>query len=338
MVRQETRGRSRIRTVARGALLLFGLAALLLLVTIPVSAVPANPDSITLHTVKVFQNIFEANDVLFVTSYDVEYTNEPTEPASATFEIAILDGTTLVQRRSLNYYQYNIQSVYFNAADAASLTWGKEYKVRVQGTPTYFTLTENVTMDTITLSSSHWISGTMTESRELLKLHCISLAATLEDVWNIVLLVTTTTGQVLNSTGRITFLDAIPELDSAVPDLFQVATSTVAVTKQTRTAAYEEQTTIGNMLGTQIKAAFDGVGDYLNISGEKVAFLWIMLFALVVASIVFLSTSNTVAAMVLTIPILLIGAWTGALPLAVLFTLVAIVVIFTGYHIWLRGL
>ena len=41
------------------------LLVLLLLPTIPVLAAPANPDSITLHTVKVFQNIFEGDDILF---------------------------------------------------------------------------------------------------------------------------------------------------------------------------------------------------------------------------------------------------------------------------------
>ena len=320
----------------------------ILTILAPVSAAIANPDSITLHAVKIFQNIFEDDDILFVTSYDVEYgydsdtapekTLEPSEPASSTFEIAIFDGTTLIQRRSLNYYQYNIQSVYFDATGAADLTWGSEYKVRVQGTPTYFALVEDVTMDTVVLSSSYWISGTATESRTLLQQHCLDLAATLEDNWNILLIATIPNGQVLNSVGRIPFLEAIPTLDSTIPDLFQTATSTISTTAQERTAAYETETSIANKLGAPIKAAFDGIGVYLNISGEKVAFLWIALFVLVVASIVFLNSSNTTAAMILTIPIILIGAWTGAIPLAVLFTGTAIVVVFMGYHIWLRGL
>ena len=160
----------------------------------PVLAAPANPDSIILHTVKVFQNIWETGDMLFVAS------DEPSESAEDTFGLAIYDtnGTTLIKSRPLNYYQYNVHSVYFNAAQAADLTWGSEYNVRVLGNPTFFPMTEDITMDTTALSSYSWLTGTATESQNLLRLHCLDLAATLEDEWVIALITTTPEKQVLN--------------------------------------------------------------------------------------------------------------------------------------------
>jgi len=106
-------------------------------IPVPVAAAPADPDSITLHTAKVFQNIFEADDILLVVSYDVDYAVEPDESAADTFQLTIYDtdGTTEIQTRALNYYQYNIHSIYFDAAAAASLVWETEYVIRVWAIP-----------------------------------------------------------------------------------------------------------------------------------------------------------------------------------------------------------
>jgi len=330
------------RALSKTKLLLLPLLVILLLVLAvePVSAV-ANPDNIALYTCKAFQNIFEADDILFVVSYKVGYTSEPTEPAQDTFQVAIYntDNSTLIQPRALNEYQYNVHSIYFNATAAASLVWGAEYNVRVMGNPAFFAPIEDVTMDTMKLSpDANWISGTATTSKVLLKDHCLDLAQDLELAWGLPLTTATPDGDVLNSTGRLTFLAAIPRLDWAVPDLFQVVVSAMSIGQQERTAAYETTTSVATQLGAATKSAFDGIGDYLNVSGQTVAAIWIMLFVLIVASIVFLNSGNTTAAMVLALPILLIGGWTGALPLAVLFSIGVIVVVLMGHFIWLRGM
>ena len=143
------------RKFMRLSLPLFAVATILcFVVATPIVAAPANPDSISLETVRVFQNIFESGDMLFMTSYDVHYATEPSEPAKDTFCLAVYDtdGTTLIKSRPLNDYQYNVHSVYFTATQALSLTWESEYKVRVMGSSNYFPMTENVTMDTTALS------------------------------------------------------------------------------------------------------------------------------------------------------------------------------------------
>jgi len=310
-------------------------------IPVPVAAAPADPDSITLHTAKVFQNIFEADDILLVVSYDVDYAVEPDESAADTFQLTIYDtdGTTEIQTRALNYYQYNVHSIYFDAAAAASLVWETEYVVRVMGNPIFFAPVEDTTMDSKTLASTDWLSGTMSASRELLRIHCIDLAETLEEEWSLTLIVISASDQVLNSVGRTTFLDAIPSLDSAVTALFQMASSSITVTQRTQVATYEEELTIANKLGATINTAFSGIGtNILNISGQKVALLWILLVILTIASIVFLNSGNTTGAMILSLPAVLMGALVGAIPLAALFVATAIVVIYMGYHIWLRGL
>lgn len=329
-------GRARLASMAG---MLIGLL-LVCIITGFVQAAPANPDSITLHTVRVFENIFETDDMLFVISYDVEYAAEPSEPADETFLMAIYDtdGTTLLFERPLNYYQYNVHSIYLDADNADTLTWDSEYRVRVMGNPVYFPATEDTTMDTVTLSpATHWISGTMANSREYLTTHCLDLAATLEDQWSMTLIVSTAEGQRLNSTGRTTFLDAIPNLDSALSELFQVSIETITVDPVAYNGTYEADTTISSMLGSQVAASFSGLGDWMGISEQSVGILWILFLACSIAGIVFLSTGNTAASLVLTGPVLIFGAWSGALPMALVFCLVILVVIYMVYHLWVRG-
>lgn len=302
----------------------------------------SDPDSISMPTCKVFQNIFEDDDMLFLISYEVEYTVEPDEPASSTFLMTIYDtdGTTEILSRPLNYYQYNIHSVYFDATAAASLVWESEYVVRVMGNPVYFvTLTEDVNQVSTTLSPSSWVAGSMSSSRLLLRQHCLDLAADLEEAWVITLIISTPDGEVLNSTGYIVFTDAIPGISSAIPSLFQMASSTIIIEDVDSTAAYSEELgDIGDQLGTTVENAFDGIGNYLGISGQMVAAAWVVLFMLIAASIVFLNSGSTAAAMALVIPIAILGVAVGVLPMAALFTVGAIIVVYMAYFIWLRGM
>lgn len=320
------------------------LLLLLSCTTISILATPADPDSITLHTARVFQNIFESDDMLFIASYDVEYVSEPDEDASAAFQLAIYDtdGSTLLSSRELNYYQYNVHSIYLDADLADGLTWESEYVVRVMGNPVYFPMTEDTTMDSMTLSAStHWLSGTTTNSRALLTQHCLDLAAILEDQWEIALIVTTAEGQTLNSLGRTVFLDAVPGLDSALTTLFQVSISTLEGLEGediTYVGTYETETSVSARLGTQIATAFTNFGETLNVGAQSAALLWIAFFALTIISVVFLSTGNTTASLVLVVPVLILGAWVGAIPLALLFIITMLVVVYMMYHIWLRGM
>ena len=330
-----------MKRIAQLLLILITVSLLTFVWVTPAFAI-TNPTSISVPTVKVFQNIFETNDVLFLLSYNVAYTTEPDEPASSTFLMSIYNtnGTTLIQSTPLNYYQYNIQSIYFTPTQAAaSLTWSSAYVIRVAGNPIYFaTITEGTNQVTTTLADQHWIAGDMTNSKLLLKQHCLDLAANLEDAWGAVLIVSTPDGEKLNNAGWTTFTEAIPGIDTAIPSLFQMASTTIQIAEVPSTGAYAETLSLmGTQLGTATRDAFNGIGSYLGVSGQMAAAMWIILFMLVVASIVFLSSGSTSAAMVITIPIALIGVWVGALPMAALFTIGTIIVLYMMYFIWLRG-
>lgn len=323
------------------AALLISLVALLCFASITIAI--ANPDSITLHTAKVFENIFATGDMLFVMSYDIEYASEPSEDASTSFLINLMstDNSTLIKSRALSYYQYNLTSIYFSPTQVVSsnLTWGTEYKVRVSGSPALFpTLTEDINMDTKGLSITDYnADGTLT-SKQLLQAHCIDIAESLESDWGITLLVTTSGGeQVLNSTGSVTFLDAIPGLNDALPDLFQLSSTIPTVDSSLSSANYSVASRIDARLGPSIGNAFSGIGNFFGIGQNSAAGLWAIIFILTIASIVFLNTGNNTAALVLATPVVVLMTYVGAIPEAITYIMTIFITVYAMYFFWLRG-
>jgi hypothetical protein len=241
----------------------------------------------------------------------------------------------------VKYYQYNVTSIYATAAQVTSLglVWNSEYKVRINGNPALFgALTEDVNMDMRGLAESDYNPDGALTSAELLRLHCIDIAESLEADWSIVLLTTTTDGdQVLNSAGAIIFLDAIPGINSVIPDLFQLSSSIPTITPGISTANYSVSSTIAARLGPDIAASFDGIGDFLGIGENSAAGLWAVILILTIASMVFLSTGNNIASLVLAAPAAVMLAYLGAIPEAIIYIVGIFIVIYAMYFFWLRG-
>jgi len=302
-----------------------------------------NPDSLTIYTAKVFQNIFETGDILFVVSYNIAYAPEPTEDCADAFLFSLYDtdGTTLLAQRQVEYYQYNLTSLYFDATAAAALTWEANYKLKIMGNPVLFaSLVEGTNVITWTLSASEYVTGTMTDSRELLRLHCLDIAQDLEDDWgsSYNLITTTADGERLTSLGRTVFLDAIVGLDGAVKTLFQLSSGSMDIEWDTHTDGLQNLLSIDNTTGTMLAGAFSGIGDYVGMSGQTVASLFIVLIALIVMGIVFFYSGNTIAAMALSTPIFIMGNWMGLVPLVVTFIAAMLVALYVLYHFILRGM
>ncbi len=311
---------------------------ILLVIASPVFAI-SNPTSITAHTAKAFGNIFETGDMLFVVSYDINTTDNTTN--AYLFNLVSADNTTLLFSRQLAYYQYNLSSIYVSAATVVSsnITWGSAYKLRITGNPALFSsLVEGTNMSTKTLSASDWSADGALTSKELLRLHCIDIAESLESDWGVTLLTTTTGGsQALNSTGRTTFLDAIPGLDTAIPSLFQLSTGVPIVTPAVPGAAYAVESKLDSRLGTTLGTAFTGIGSFLGIGQSSAAGLWAIIFIFTIASIAFLNTGNSSAALLLATPVVVLMTYLGAIPEAITYIIAICIAIYAMYFFWLRG-
>lgn len=322
------------------------LGILLALVLLVLQATPVfaigNPDDIDILYAKVFENIFATDDMLLIVHYYVHYAATPDEDADDTYAVHIYsaDGTDIIVSRNLNYYEYNIISIYLTSAQQTSLgiSWGTHYKIRVQLNPTLCTPSEGTNMVTSTLSSSDWIEGTQSESRELLKDACIDIAGDLEDEHSDTYLILTTEGEyVLNSDGRTIFVTAIPGLDSAIPSMFQLAQETIEIDRETVTAALESNTTILGELGSGMNNAFSGIGDWLGVSGQSAATMFFLLIILVpLMAIIFLTTGSSSGALILSAPLAIYSAKIGLMSVAIMFVIIIAVAAYAAYDLFLK--
>jgi len=377
------------------------MALLILLVVATAILAIANPTGTSIGGVKVFQNIFEDDDILVFVRYDVNYGSEPDLPASSTFLVALYDtdGTTLLYQRALNYYGLNIISIYLSPVQASGLVWESEYVIKVMGNPSIFgELTEGINLATRTLSPLHdYYSGDMETSREGLGIYCIATAILIQDDEDWPTLVTAT-GR-LNAAGAITFNEAIPGLYTVCPTIYSTAVlpptkptvsrtvtlegtvtgtfsvgetvaggtsgatgtfvtgsqsgegagETIQVTHSTVTMFREDETATGGIsgatvvisgvvvgeieetsrgrTGARLREALVNLGAYLGISGNAVGGIALFGVFAITAGFVFTATGNVHGAILVAIPVILMGNYMGLLAFAITWILVVIVVL-----------
>lgn len=286
-----------------------------------------NPDNVSIRDVFVFQDVLENGDQLYFARYDVEYGSDPDEDAEDTWQMALYDtdGTTLIATRPLNYYQHNIISIYLDTGEA--ITWGLAYRVRVMGMPSVFdNLVESTNMRTRTLSEGDYKDG------DDLGGIMVTQVGILEDDWATTLL---TSDNKLNSTGAITFNDAIPNLSSMAPDIFETTIVWPEVDYTPWQRPYEE--TLESHGGSRLRGAVQDIGNLLGVS-EAWAGGWILSMAfLVFAGAIYAGTRNPALAMIGGFPVVAGGMWLGvggaALLTAVLLIVFIFAVIFAVYFI-----
>lgn len=265
----------------------------------PVSAI-GDPDYVQIGEINIYRNLWESGDQLWFVRYDVSYSSEPSEDAEDTWQMAIYpddeDGSPVLFVRPLLYYQHNIISIYLTSEQA--LTWEATYFVRIMGMPSIFDpLTEGVNMRTWETTEGMWHdSGLGAE--------CIIIAKILEDDWGVTLL---TSGDLLNTTGATYFDDAIPELDSLYPEIFQVSSATPTVDRATYNRSYAESTE--SNAGERFRGAMTALGGYFGITEGWMEFWSFSLLALVFGGIVYAGTRHSPAALIWGMPILALAAW-----------------------------
>lgn len=282
--------------IFRGILLAL---VVILFTAVPVLAV-SNPDSITAQSVYIFRNTLETGDWLVYLRYYVEYTVEPTEDATDTFQMALYDGATLIATIPVNYYQENIQSIYFTAAQvtALGLTWNHSYTVRIQGMPSIFTLVEDTNMDSVTVTSFHYH-----EADELGGI-MLTEAGILATDWTLTLL---ESGK-LNTTGATYFLKAIPSLMDMDPDIFATVSRYITATIEEQGTAYFDST-VGKV--PSLDTAFANMGAIIGVSQGYVAMFSTSLLYMMFVALIYPAVKQTGPAFIAAFPVVMIVAWLG---------------------------
>lgn len=280
-----------------------GLLAFLSIVPIVARAMD-NPTSTSINNFYMFQDLLEDNDWLLYVRYDVNYAVTPDEPAEETFEVVMYDvaGVVIQGSRPLNYYQHNIISIYWTAAQvtALGLVWGDSYIFKVRGYPSVFpVLTEGINQATQTLSAGSYKEGAELTSR------LITEAGILQTDWAITLL----TADYLNATGMFYFTKAIPNLGTIAPDIGASSTYYPTVNFTEWNTTYEEG--LHTHQGPRLQAAIQDIAGALSVSEDWMA-IWLTSIAyLTFAGVVYAITKDPGISMLTGFPIIVGAAYLG---------------------------
>lgn len=188
----------------------------------------SDPDSLQIRFVNAYRSVIETNDILYVVSYDVEYTSTPVEPISDTYiaRILTLGGSELQAAVPVPYfdngYGRGVTSFYFTEDQVTDLgiVWGDAYTVRFQGNPSSFP-----SPPAISTGSINYRNQFATQFH--LQNDIYAEATSLQLVWSALLspdsisLVESQGNSVVFTTdGEDYFLQAIPNLNQMIPDMF----------------------------------------------------------------------------------------------------------------------
>jgi hypothetical protein len=96
------------------------------------------------------------------------------------------------------------------------------------------------------------------------------------------------------------------------------------------------QDSLIGMLGVKTNNAFEGLGDYLSVPGWFLKAAFAMFLYCIIASIIFLVSGNSIAAVILAIPVLGYGVYIGMIPLYILAIITFLAFIGMAYFLWLH--
>jgi len=299
------------------------LPLLLLSLATPLVTLAAN--EFTIKGANVYSGYIEDDDWLIVIKYHnvlEPYYGNDTSKNAFRLQLVDTDNTTIIAQTPLPAWGYRPGSIYLSATTVATLEWGSNYVIKMNGTAneTYYTLT-----------AADWRGSELS----ILDDWCLALATSLETYDSTTYTtVTTEKGLVLNEEGGVIFVTGIPYLDSVRPNLFQIVTSGIPYEEPSWTSAYwDTLPSWDEAVGPELASTLNSTGGLINVSGQRVGMLLVFILWAAIATTAFVAGHGT-AGMALSLPVLILGVYFGFIPFAVMGVGIAIVVALLARELW----
>lgn len=188
----------------------------------------ADPDTISIDRVEAYESVIENTDQLYVISYTLDYTVNPSDGIDDNYLFRLLasSGSEIMSAVAYPYYESGydegVVGIYFSATDvsALSLSFGDTtgYTIQLVGNP-LVTWASGTPPETNKATFDLWYDDPGASSRLALRMRVI--ANSLENTWSGVDLIEGAAGErTLTADGEEYFTNSIPNLKMACPDIF----------------------------------------------------------------------------------------------------------------------
>lgn len=230
----------------------------LLIFALPAKAATAEPDSVSLTDIEIFEDLITDGDFLAVVPYSIPFTTLPSQDIDELFIFKLLDESG-VELGSVTAYPYNdkgygsgVVSFYLESGT----TWESAYNFQVVESPVYFPSPN--TWDFMVGPSNYSSSS---DQATALRNKIISLSQSLGTEYDQDLLTTSEGISYLSTYGESYFLYAIPGLSTMAPGLFYTQVRSPSYDKRswTYTFASSLQTRYSGTFIDQFMTGFSGL-------------------------------------------------------------------------------
>jgi hypothetical protein len=257
------------------------IAAIMTVVTAsPVLADTPHPDSQPLvEEVRVWRNLLETGDRLYVIYANIPYATTPDDPVTSTFIWQIVDtdnvtilGSTVGYAYNDDGYGYNVWSLYFDAA--ANLTWEQTYLARLIGNPAFF---ESPPVYSNQIGANDYTSFNATaDVQSELTTWVINTAHDLDNKWGLSaansLIIELETATVLSAFGETVFRGCIFGLQAMAPNAFRVVLQEIDIDERTWGTDYADNLS-NQWAGTWVETAMAGGQALFNTGYDLVTII-----------------------------------------------------------------
>lgn len=282
---------------------------------------------------KVFTGYLEAGDWLIVVMYGNEYppyygTESPTQCFDLQLVNETIDISEVLAQVKLAQWGYKPGSIYLSKAMADQLVWGGNWTYQVRMELRYG---DNPSVS-YTLVPSAW-SGSDLNVLDDLVLTAAESMATYYDT-DMTTYVDGNT-RVLNSVGGTFFSIGIPRLGHVRPHLFESPPLNIDHQDTEWTRDYEQSFVWEDILGEDVVDDAGVMAFPFGITGLQA--LQMAFFGTWVTLSVVVAAIAGSAALLISIPFLIIGIVTGLLPIAIFAIVAALLILVAIWIFWFRG-
>lgn len=306
-----------------------------------------DPDSIAVIGTKVFENVFENGDALFFCEYNLVYGTLPTESPADAYTVSLLSpSNAILVTRAIFAYGYNFQCIYLTKTQVGdlSISWGSNYKLRLAPNPVYLTPNEGTNQVTHTISNSDWITTTNVAQNDAtsstFSFYIINLFKRMEVAQGkdagYYATVGTSGEPTLTPAGRAILLEAVPYLDSMLPNIFTTAISDINVTFTDTNNSTNLQSSINTqkILGDTFATEKTNISNWMGISENSAGGLVAFFIMALMFGISFYVIRDIPSAMIMTFTLSIILTGVGLIPVNLMFALVIIAATYMLFLVW----
>lgn len=203
-----------------------------------------NPDvAPTLERMRVYRNLLETGDSLYIWEANIPYATPPDYKISEAFVWSMVGNSTILGSTGgyayhEDGYNHNIYGLYFTSASA--LTWGTAYTLMLNGNPALFT---SAPVYNFAVNVTDYTAETTTAANKAaLATEVLWLAEDLNSKWALTTTTTLTenpgTGTVLSLAGETVFRGSISGIQSMAPAAFATTTTDINAPDRTWNTTY----------------------------------------------------------------------------------------------------